>query len=91
MAKRADHIHRYKRVVLGNNYKVYKCIKPGCTHYIAVHLVEGALCECNRCEEPMIMTKLAMTLARPHCQDCTKSTKKQQQIQSIEAFLENKI
>lgn len=92
MAKRvAKHLHRYKRITLGNDYKVYKCIKPGCTHYIAVYMSEGALCECNRCGEPMVITKAAMLLARPHCQNCTKKTKKQEQIQSIEAFLENKI
>jgi len=92
MAKRVGHVHRYKRMILGNGtYKIYKCIIPGCTHYLPVHLAENALCECNRCGEPMIMTKVAMTLARPHCLECTKTTRKKQEIKSIEAFLENKL
>jgi formylmethanofuran dehydrogenase subunit E len=88
MAKRANHLHRYRRVYLGTNgYKVYKCIQPGCTHYTPVHLVEGALCECNRCGEAMIMDKAAMQLAKPHCRSCTK-VKHKQEIKNIEAFLE---
>jgi hypothetical protein len=75
MSKKVDHLHKYKRVKLSPTYTVYKCMEPSCTHYIRPELVEGKLCQCNRCGEPMTMDKLAMTLAKPHCKACTKSPK----------------
>jgi len=89
MAKKS-HIHRYRRITLGKNYKVFRCVKSGCSHYIPVTLVENAVCECNRCGDLMTMTKVAMTLARPHCPQCTKS-KKAESISEIEKFLEEKL
>ena len=74
MPKRKEkHLHRYKRAKLGkNNYIIYKCMVPSCTHYIGRDLVEGNLCACNRCGEPMVMDKFAMSLAKPHCHSCTE-------------------
>ena len=86
---KTNHLHKYKRVKLGKTYTVYKCMKPACNHYIRVELVEGKLCECNRCGEMMLMTKKAMQLAKPHCDDCTKSFKKLE-INSLAKFLEEK-
>ena len=91
-----NHIHRYKKVNLGRNgkdYLVYKCVKPVCSHYIPLHLAEGKMCECNRCGEPMVITKLVMNgsqggpMARPHCIDCTKK-KVETDVTSINEFLE---
>jgi len=66
------HLHKYKRTSIGRKkYVVYKCILPLCTHYIEKSLVEGKLAICNKCDKPMVMTKHAMTLAKPHCLDCT--------------------
>lgn len=71
--KFADHLHKYARKIIGNKgYKVYKCTVPGCTHYVRMILASGRICQCNRCGEPMVMTKYAMTLAKPHCDDCIK-------------------
>ena len=70
------HIHRYQRGKLGNNgYIIYKCNLPTCNHYISKDLVSGKLCLCNRCGDEMIMDREAMTLAKPHCKDCTISKK----------------
>jgi formylmethanofuran dehydrogenase subunit E len=82
-----DHLHKYKRIKLGNGYKVYKCINPGCSHYVSVKLVEGQICQCNRCGQPMVMDRAAMQLARPHCYSCTKS-RRQETIEKIAEFLE---
>ena len=76
MTKRKDdgHPHMYKRGWLGRPKKssqIYKCIEPGCTHYLRMNMALNALCKCNRCGEMMILTKKAMTLAYPHCDDCT--------------------
>lgn len=92
----SNHLHRYKKVNLGQNgkdYFVYKCMKPACSHYAPMHLVEGKLCECNRCGEAMIITKFTLTasgrkpMARPHCGDCTKR-KKADDVELIKEFLE---
>ncbi len=92
--KVANHLHRYKKVNLRKEgeYIVYKCQKPACSHYVPVHLAEGKLCECNRCFEPMIITKLQLTgssgkaMAKPHCSNCVER-KKSKDVESIAAFL----
>lgn len=95
----ANHLHRYKKVNIAGHRKtflVYKCTKPACTHYIRIDLVEGKLCECNRCGEAMIITKMTLThssggpMARPHCGNCVKS-KKAEQIAALADFLEKKV
>lgn|SRR5215471_5492417 len=81
-SKVANHLHRYKKVNLSRKkdepYLVYKCVKPACSHYVPINLAEGKLCECNRCAEPMIITKATLThsnnkpMAKPHCPNCIK-------------------
>ena len=95
----ANHLHRYKKVNIGSTgkeYLVYRCMKPACSHYIRMELAEGKLCECNRCGEPMIITKDTLThsnggkpMARPHCQGCVKS-RKQSDVAAIASFLADK-
>ena len=97
--KESNHIHRYKKVQIGGTkkdpYLVYKCVKAGCSHYVPLPLAEGTMSECNRCHEPMIMGKVQLTgssgkaMARPHCQDCIKS-KKKEVVANIEDFLKEK-
>lgn len=95
-----DHLHRYRKVNLarnkGDEYLVYKCMKPLCSHYLPLILVEGKVCECNRCGEPMVITKYTLTSsgnkpqARPHCQTCTKS-RKQDDVAALADFLNSPI
>lgn len=85
MAKIPNHLHRYKKLDLsrtpGKEYLVYQCTKPTCSHYIPIERAEGRLCECNRCGEPMVITKQVLTgsnkkpMAKPHCPDCVKRKK----------------
>lgn len=91
----ANHLHRYKKVNIGrngNDFVVYKCMKPACSHYLRVDLAEGKLCECNRCQEPMIITKITLTGSGggpsllPHCINCTKR-KKAGDVAAIAEFL----
>jgi len=95
MGKIPNHLHRYKRVNLsttkGKEYLVFKCQKPACAHYVGIHLAEGKLCECNICGEPMILDKLAMTLAKPHCRNCTKKRNPnvEESIAAINDFLKD--
>ena len=85
----AKHLHKYKKIDLGRNgnkFLVFKCMRPACTHYLAIHLAEGKLCECNRCGEPMILTKASMSLTKPHCANCVKR-KKSADVETISEFL----
>jgi hypothetical protein len=96
MAKADNHLHKYRKVDLSNDpdkeYIVYKCIKPTCSHYIPIHLAEGKLCECNRCGEPMLITRKTLhgssnkPMGKPHCNNCIvrKDTK---DVEALAEFL----
>lgn len=95
MSKKApNHLHKYRKVNLGSDkdYFVYKCMRPACSHYIPVKQAEGKLCECNRCGEPMIITKVVLNgssgkpMARPHCADCIQ--RKESKTQDVAAIAE---
>lgn len=73
--KRKKHLHKYQRVNIGSKtkpYLVYRCMKPGCTHYITPKLALNRACECNRCGKIMVLTKEALTLVKPHCAGCVE-------------------
>jgi hypothetical protein len=72
MTKKTPHLHKYERVILGkNNYTVFRCILPMCSHYIREELASGKMCICNRCESVMQLDAKAMRLRFPHCHSCT--------------------
>lgn len=69
------HVHKYLRVRLGpNGYTVYKCVLPGCSHYIRRELVEGNMTLCWRCGKEVPMNKKMATLKKPHCFGCTRQS-----------------
>ena len=96
MSRVANHLHRYKKVNLSRDkskpYLVYQCVKPACSHYVPMNLAEGKLCECNRCGEPMIITKAVLIhssnkpMAKPHCSNCIKR-KNEKDVAAIAAFI----
>jgi hypothetical protein len=90
--KKINHVHRYKRVNLARNpgkeYLVLRCTKPTCSHYVPVELALGKMCECNRCEQVMILDKVSVNLALPHCLACTKRKETNAEaVDAIAAFL----
>jgi hypothetical protein len=95
-----NHIHRYRKLDLsrtkGKPYLVYSCIKPTCTHYLPIEQTLGKVCECNICNEPMIITKETLThshggpMARPRCTGCIKR-KNAPQMDAIASFLKGKV
>lgn len=103
MAKEADHLHRYKKVniarkKLNDEYWVYKCQVPACTHYIPLDIAEGKLCECNRCHNPMVIDKITLTRSNggpmklPHCPRCIKRKKENiDDVEALTAFLAKKV
>ena len=86
MAKKIPHLHRYERVILGkNNYTVFRCNLPLCSHYLREELANGKACLCNRCNQPMTLDAKIMKLRLPHCHNCTQpKKKKKQRIKDIE-------
>ncbi len=73
MTKKIDHIHKYQRTTLGRRkYPIYRCMTPGCTHYVDATLILNRICECWRCGKAMVIGKYAARLAKPHCDDCIK-------------------
>lgn len=85
------HIHKLKRVNIGTKdkqYLVYRCTIIHCTAYFPPKLIEGKIVLCNRCNNPMVMNKLALELARPHCQDCVER-KNKTVIEDIGQYLED--
>jgi hypothetical protein len=97
MAKVPNHLHKYKKLDIGSNgkkYIVYRCMKPVCNHYIPIEFSEGKLCECNRCGEPMVITKATLVhsggkpMAKPHCTNCIKPRKEKiDELTKIQEFL----
>jgi hypothetical protein len=69
------HIHKYINKKLGTKgYRIYKCVLPNCTHFIAENLVIGRQSICWRCDAVFIITKLHK---KPHCNDCIKGHKQE--------------
>lgn len=97
-APKVKHLHRFTKVNLSRSdepYEVYRCNKPLCTSYIRIDMAEGTLCECNRCGEPMLITRATLTgsatrpMTKPHCNNCVKRKKvTNQDVDTISAFLE---
>lgn len=93
MAKKYNHHHKLKKLKFQGQFKLYKCMVPGCTYQVPVSLAENLIVQCDRCEEPMVLDRLALTLMKPHCRSCTKpkNTKRIQELTTIEDFLKEKL
>ena len=75
--------HKYIKKRIGSKespYVVWKCMIPGCTHYIKFELGENRHTICWRCGGVVVLTKLVMELTRPHCNKCTKGKKKEDKV-----------
>jgi len=67
----SKHLHQYKKVDIGKDipYIVYRCMS--CPHYLLPYLLEGREAKCPRCGEAFTIKKDHLTLANPHCDNCT--------------------
>ena len=75
------HTHQYRRAVgrkTKNNadskmVNYYKCMLPGCTHYVRDFMILGKESICNRCGNRFTLpTSLRFLGNIPHCKKCTK-------------------
>ena len=82
MAMSKGHIHKYMRVNLGikKEYPVYRCVRPGCTHYQRASLVMGMQGICWRCARPFVLTIKNIQHVKTTCNACSGGTIKTDQI-----------
>ena len=83
MTKKTEHIHKYQRSRLGMNYTIYRCVIPGCTHYIAKKLVRGRISLCHVCNEPMVMDAFALRRVNPRHRTCIKKSDTFKKLQDV--------
>lgn len=69
------HIHKYIRDKFRTGTQIYKCVLPGCSHYILAQFVINKVSICWRCGEDFVINKRASDLKKPTCDDCVKSFK----------------
>jgi hypothetical protein len=79
---KTNHIHKYERVEVGKKgWVVYKCVLPGCSHYLPVaNLMIGKESLCHGiCEGTTIYTQddYNQKLKRPMCESCRELRKMQ--------------
>jgi len=77
------HIHKYQRDKLGKKHIIYRCVIPGCTHYVSRKMAKNRLSICHVCNEPMIIDSFAITLAKPHHNECTKKSTRFNKLKDI--------
>lgn len=70
MSKVENHIHKYQREKLGK-LVIYRCMVPGCSHYVHKNLAVNRISICWYCDTPFVMTKKSVKLKKPHCQNCS--------------------
>lgn len=76
--------HKYQRIKWrsrkadGEPYIIFKCMLPGCTHYVPRDLVVGNETICWKCGRTFQMAYAHTYLAKPHCVYCTKGVKKEE-------------
>lgn len=66
--------HKYRRVLWG--YKktpVYRCMLPGCSHYVHIEFVIGRESVCWHCKGTFIIGGYAAERAKPKCDGCRGS------------------
>ena len=83
------HTHQYVR--MRENKDTYLCAHPDCSHYQKRELLVGKRSTCI-CGEEFILNYKALTLKRPHCENCGAAGKRKQDIKTIiEQILEPEI
>lgn len=67
------HTHRYERDTYGKNgYIIYKCVLPGCSHYVSKELALNKEGLCSSCENKILITKTMIhnDVRYPRCEKC---------------------
>ena len=70
------HTHKYKRIMSGQR-PIYRCMLPGCYHFIGEEHIEHKLSLCHRCNKEFVITQKMLfprAIVKPHCDDCNRPT-----------------
>jgi hypothetical protein len=101
MAAKYDHVHKYKRVMLGD-FAVYRCMLLGCTHWLRAEFVAGKLSRCwgrvlgkndrmMDCEHSLEITEAMISnkVVKPKCMVCKEIKRKRLEMErSIPTIIE---
>lgn len=83
MAKIKQHVHKYELAIIGKNgYLIYKCVIPGCPHYLNNVLATGRLCLCwGECGDAVAIDKLMVQkeIKHPMCDSCREARAKRRE------------
>ena len=71
---KTKHTHQYMRVKIKESV-VYRCMIPGCTHYIPKALLINRIANCPYCGNDFLITRELARRERLHCSSCTVSKK----------------
>jgi DNA-directed RNA polymerase subunit RPC12/RpoP len=88
--KKAEHTHQYRRVTTPKS-TVFRCVLPGCRHYLRPEFAEGAYSLCPRCGGQFVLNSRNMKLENPHCDECTYRRNQSEEIERIKELLNKKI
>ena len=65
------HTHKYKRVKWGpKKTLIYRCMLPGCRHYLAAQFIEGKTAVCWKCGGIFIVTSQSLRRVKLVCHEC---------------------
>lgn len=70
------------------DYKVFKCILPNCTHYIHESLALGMLSICPRCGDEFKLTQKSLLLVKPHCNKHAKTQEQKDVLDIVHSVLD---
>ena len=89
-----EHIHKYLKVILGgrrvvrrdgkrfiekcSGYEVFKCVVPGCNHFISSELILGRIGQCWKCNENLTLSPENTKLKKPTHIWCRKTREKKE-------------
>ena len=62
-----QHIHKYKRFEFSNGRLAYRCMLPGCRHYILPQFLMGQRSICWRCGNAFTINAAQARMAKPTC------------------------
>lgn len=80
-------IHQYMRIK-GKNSVMYRCMLPGCSHYIMGQFIVNKIALCPYCGENFLVTYDLARRKRVHCADCMKSKKDKIKVEEVTNFLD---
>ena len=73
-ALNSDHIHLLHRI---KKSKQYRCMHPDCSYIATRDIIKGKRALCPICRNTYILEGRLLELAKPHCNNCTRSTKQE--------------